>query len=401
MNVKPFKIEMGRQILDDLRRRLENTRWPDEIAESGWEYGTNLSYLKELISYWQREFDWRKQEAALNQFSHYRAKIDGFGVHFIHERGKGKYPLPIILTHGYPDSFIRFLKVIPMLTDPERYGGDAEDSLDVIIPSLPGYGFSDRPRERGMSPMRIAALFHRLMTEGLGYKRFAAQGGDWGSGVTRQLALDFPESLVAIHLTDVPAWMYINDPPPDLSEAERLYFANVRQWAMEEGGYAMIQSTKPQTLAYAMNDSPAGLAAWMIEKFRAWSDCGGDLESRFSKDELLTNLTIYWATETANSAFRIYYESQRNPAPNAKERIRTPTAVAIFPKDLAPAPAEFAERVCNVQRWTEMPRGGHFAAWEEPELFVEDLRAFFRTLREQRYRSHEKKPVRSRSIQLA
>src|SRR5262249_45536757 len=212
-------------------------------------YGTNLDYLMELVAYWRRDFDWRKQEEALNQFSHFRAEIDGFGVHFIHERGKGKFPLPIILTHGYPDSFVRFLKVIPMLTDPERYGGDAEDSLDVVIPSLPGYGFSDQPREPGMNVTRIAALFHRLMTEELGYKRFAAQGGDWGSVVTRHLGLDFPTSLVGIHLTDVPAWMYGNDPPQDLSEAERAYFAAVRRWGAEEGGYAMIQSTKPQSLA--------------------------------------------------------------------------------------------------------------------------------------------------------
>jgi pimeloyl-ACP methyl ester carboxylesterase len=389
MAVRPFKIDIPGQTLDDLRRRLENTRWPDEVEEAGWEYGTNLDYLKEFVDYWRRVFDWREQEAALNRLPHFRADVDGVGLHFIHARGKGKFSLPLILTHGYPDSFVRFLRVIPMLTDPERYGGDAEDSLDVIIPSLPGYGFSDRPRRHGMNVTRIAALFHKLMTEQLGYRRFAAQGGDWGSGVTRQLALDFPESLVGIHLTDVPAWMYVNDPPPDLSEAERSYLVEVQNWGVEEGGYAMSQSTRPQSLAYAMNDSPAGLAAWIVEKFRAWSDCGGDLESRFRKDELLTNLTIYWATETANSAFRIYYESQRNPSSNARERVRTPTAVAIFPKDLAPAPPEFAERLCNLQRWTVMPRGGHFAAWEEPELFVEDVRAFFRALREQQNRVRE------------
>jgi pimeloyl-ACP methyl ester carboxylesterase len=397
MSVKPFKIEIAEQTLEDLRRRLENTRWANEIADTGWEYGTNPDYLKELVEYWRRDFEWRKQEEALNQYSHFRAEIDGFGVHFIHERGKGKYPLPIILTHGYPDSFVRFLKVIPMLTNPERYGGEAEDSLDVVIPSLPGYGFSDHPMERGergMNATRIAALFHRLMTEELGYKRFAAQGGDWGSSVTRQLALDYPDSLVGIHLTDVPAWMFVNDPPQDLSEAERAYFAYGEQWSMEEGGYAMIQSTRPQSLAYAMNDSPAGLAAWIVEKFRAWSDCDGNVESRFSKDELLTNLTIYWATQTANSAFRIYYESRHNPPTNVRARVRTPTAVAIFPKDLVPAPPEFAERVCNLQRWTEMPRGGHFAAWEEPELFAEDIRAFFRTLREQQNRAREMKAGR-------
>lgn len=250
------------------------------------------------MDYWQNGLDWREQEEELNRFAHFRAETDGFGIHFVHERGKGPDPMPIVLTHGWSDSFFRFHKVIPMLTDPASHGGDPADSFDVIVPSLPGYGFSDRPAGRGMTNARVAELWERLMTGELGYGRFAAHGGDISSGVTQQLALDRPDSLVGIHLTDVP---YLNlvaftEDASDLSEAERDYIEGGRKWGQEEGGYATIQSTRPQTLAYGLNDSPAGLAAWVVEKFRSWSDCDGDVEKRFTKDELLSNLTIYWTT---------------------------------------------------------------------------------------------------------
>ncbi len=381
MSVAPFAIAIEQEILDDLKQRLTRTRWPDEVEGAGWDYGTNSAYLKELVRYWTDAFDWRAREADLNRFSHFRADVDGFGLHFIRERGKGERPLPILLTHGWPDSFVRMLKVIPLLTDPAAHGGDAADAFDVVVPSLPGYGFSDRPSEKGFTVGHVANLFARLMTNELGYKKYAAHGGDWGSSVTERLALDHGGSLVGIHITDVPYWHLFSVPTTDLSEAERNYLETGKTWQMTEGGYAMVQATKPQSLAYGLNDSPVGLAAWIVEKFRTWSDCGGDVETRFSKDELLTNITIYWATQTANSAARYYYEAQHGERPNPNVRVEVPTGVAIFSKDLVLAPREYGERYFDVRRWTEMPRGGHFAAMEEPELLVTDIRSFFRPYR--------------------
>ena len=381
MSAKPYTVQIAQETLDDLGTRLQQTRWPDEVQGADWDYGTNLAYLKELVVYWREGFDWRAQEQAINRFAHFRATVDGFGLHFIHERGKGNNPMPILLTHGWPDSFLRMVKLIPLLTDPAAHGGNAEDAFDVVVPSMPGYGFSDRPTEKGFSHGRIADLFAKLMTDELGHNRFAAHGGDWGSSVTEQLAFNHAASLVGIHLIEVPYTHLFTIQAEDLSEAERNYLKAGQQWQMTEGAYAMIQGTKPQTLGYALNDSPAGLAAWIVEKFRAWSDCDGDVEKRFTKDELLTNITLYWATETINSANRLYYEAQHSPPQTSGTRTDVPTGVAIFPKDIISAPREFAERFFNIQRWTEMPRGGHFAALEEPELLAEDIRAFFRPLR--------------------
>ncbi len=378
MSIQPFKINIPQATLDDLRERLSRTRWPDEVEGAGWDYGTNLDYLKSLVDYWQHGFDWRAQEAKLNQFAQFRARVDGLGIHFIHERGKGPDPRPLILTHGWPDSFYRMYKIIPMLTDPARYGSEPTDSFDVIVPSLPGFGFSDRPRERGITPTRTAELWAQLMTNVLGYQRFAAAGGDWGSAVTRFLAFLYPDRLIGIHLTD--AGYPINPGLSDLSEAEKQYLSTVQQWVMSEGAYAMIQSTKPQSLAYGLNDSPTGLAGWIVEKFRTWSDCAGDVERRFSKDELLTNIMIYWVSETINASMRTYYESRHtSSALQPGQRIEVPAGVAIFPKDLVPAPREWAEHYLRIERWTQMPRGGHFAELEEPELLAEDMRAFFRS----------------------
>lgn len=270
------------------------------------------------------------------------------------------------------------LKIIPLLADPARHGGDPADAFDVVVPSLPGFGFSDRPRERGMNGERVAELWARLMVDALGYRRFAAAGGDIGSGITRRLALAHPELLVGIHLTDVG---YPVSDWPDLSDAERRYLDAVRDWSAREGAYMALQATKPQTLAYGLTDSPAGLAAWIVEKFRAWSDGDGDVERRFSKDDLLTTIMIYWATGTINSSVRLYYENRRIAPLTPEQRSDVPAGVAIFPKDLALPPREWAERSLRVERWTEMPRGGHFAAMEEPDLLVEDVRAFFRPLR--------------------
>ncbi|MDD2473002.1 MULTISPECIES: epoxide hydrolase family protein [unclassified Methanoculleus] len=381
MEVHPFRIDIPQPVLDDLRDRLSHTRFLDEVEGTGWDYGTNLGYMREIVDYWLHAYDWRARETELNAYPQYRAEIDGLGVHFIHERGRGSDPLPIILTHGWPDSICRYLDLIPMLADPARFGGDPADSFDVIVPSMPGYGFSDRPRERGMTSARVAGLWERLMTDVLGYRRFAAGGGDIGSGVSQLLALAHPESVVGLHLTDI-GFFSLGADIPDLSENERRYLDAIRELWMQEGAYSMVQSTKPQTLAYGLNDSPAGLAAWFLEKFRTWSDCDGDIERRFSKDELLTNIMIYWATGTIASSIRIYYENMHAlPLDFLKERIDVPVGMAVFPKDFIPPPREWAKRRLNVERWTQMPRGGHFTAMEEPELMAREIRAFFRPLR--------------------
>lgn len=381
MNVRSFKLRVPSPTLDDLRSRLASTRWPDEVQGAGWEYGSNLAYMKELTNYWQTNFDWRAQEEVINAFAHFHAPVDGLDIHFIHERGKGPNPMPLIITHGWPSSFFQMLKLIPRLTDPERFGGDPLDSFDVIVPSLPGYGFSDKPSHRGMTYSRIAELWLKLMIETLDYQRFAAQGGDIGAGVTTRLGLKNPQNVIGLHVTNV-ALPYLGSEVRAISEAEQRLLEEERCWGEEEGAYMSMQATKPQTLSYGLNDSPVGLAAWIVEKFRAWSDCGGQVEQRFTKDELLTNVTIYWVTETINSSIRLYYEYRHNPAPlRLHEQITVPTAVALFPKDLSHPPREWAERAYNVQRWTVMPRGGHFAAQEEPDLLAEDIRAFFRTLR--------------------
>jgi microsomal epoxide hydrolase len=381
MSIQSFKIDIPQTTLDDLRERLAHTRWPDEVEGAGWDYGTNLQYMKEFADYWQHKYDWRKHEATLNTFAQFKAEIDGVGIHFIHERGQGPNPLPIILTHGWPGSFYEMLKVIPLLTDPESHGGKAEDAFDVIVPSLPGYGFSDRPTQRGMTSSRIADMWARLMTKALGYQRFAAQGGDWGGTVTERLAVAHPDVVLGFHLNNIP-FHHLFAKADNLSQEEQTYLEAARLWQFAEGAYAMIQGSKPQTLAYGLHDSPVGLAAWIVEKFRSWSDCDGDVEKRFTKDELLTTITLYWLTETINAANRLYYETAHDfTSPQHTGGSDVPAAIARFPKDILPAPREWAERWFNVQRWTGMPRGGHFAALEEPELLVEDMRAFFRPLR--------------------
>jgi len=380
MSTESFAVNIPQATLDDVRDRLARTRWTDEVAGAGWDYGANLAYLKELTSYWRDTFDWRTQEQAINAFPHFRAIVDGVGIHFIHQRGTGDNPLPLVLLHGWPSSFWQMLKVIPLLTDPAAHGGDAADSFDVVVPSLPGYGFSDRPAEPGMSVGRIADLCAALMAGELGYARYAARGSDLGAGVLQQLALVHPDALIGLHLSGTNP--YVGQVPDDLTDAEKQFVANAQQWTMQEMAYAMEHSSKPQTLATGLNDSPAGLAAWLVEKFRRWSDCDGDVEARFSKDELLTNLTIYWATETINSSIRLYYETARHPGNWG--RVEVPTGMLMSPKDMFPTPRAWVERSYNVTRWTEIPRGGHFLEWEEPELVVEDIRAFFRPLRHAR-----------------
>jgi pimeloyl-ACP methyl ester carboxylesterase len=381
---QPFKINIEQSIIADLKKRIANTRWADEIENSKWEYGTNKSYLKELCDYWQNTFDWKKKEEYLNSFNHFKTTVDGAGLHFIHQKGKGENSIPLLLTHGWPDSFVRFLKIIPLLTKADENGF----SFDVIIPSIPGQGFSDIPAKPGMNVKRIAKLFTALMTDELGYEKFVAHGGDLGTGITEQIALYHAESLLGIHLTDIPYHHILTMPPDKLDKAEKKYLDAITKWQMTEGAYNMIQSTKPQTLAYGLNDSPVGLAAWIIERFQTWSDCHGDIESCFTKDELLTNVTIYWVTQTINSSFRHYTEAMKdmiqtmynplnklNPFDKTGNKVEVPTAVAEFQIDLLP-PKDFTNKFFNVQQWTKMPKGGHFAAMEQPELLAEDIRKF-------------------------
>ena len=386
MNIQPFTIGIPQETLDDLRGRLANTLWPDEAEHTGWNYGTNMGYLKELVEYWQHSYDWRAQEAKLNQFAQFRADIDGQNIHFLHVRGKGPNPTPLLLLHGYPDSFYRFHKIIPLLTDPESIGRSPLDSFDVIVPSLPGFGFSDRPNfPGGMKSLRSVELLSKLMTEGLGYQRYAVAGGDVGGRVTRLLALAHPEQVLGIHLTDIGFPRDITFPPevPNPSPAEGRFLGSVGMWFFQEGAYAALQTTKPQTISYALSDSPVGLAGWIIEKFRAWSDCDGEIEKSYTKDELLTNLMIYWATGTISSSARLYHEDAFQSAPQLSvgQYIEVPAGVATFPKDLTYPPRELGERFLRVVRWTEMPRGGHFAALEEPELYAKDVQAFVSELR--------------------
>ncbi len=382
MAISPFRVDIREEVLEDLRERLRRTRWPDEVPGSGWDYGSNLAYVRELVDYWIEEFDWRKQEAAINRYSQYVAEVDGLGVHYIHERGQGPDPLPLLLIHGWPGSIVEFLDFIPLLTDPAAHGGDERDSFDVVAPSLPGYGFSDKPRVPGMGVNGMADVFAKLMSE-VGYESYAAQGGDWGASISSRMAFSHPQNVKAIHVNMILGGSpYLGPGSRPLSDAEKRYLGEIEQWERDEGAYGHIQGTKPQTLAYGLNDSPAGLAAWIVEKWRSWTDCGGDIESVYSKDRILTNVTLYWVTETINASARIYYETRKERWQLAQgESIETPTGVAVFPEELDRPVREWAERTYNVQRWTEFPRGGHFAAMEEPRALAEDIREFFRGFR--------------------
>jgi len=382
-SIERFQIRIEEEVLVDLRQRLARTRWPDQIEGSGWDYGTDRAYLMELCAYWRDKFDWRAQEARLNRFDHFRTSIEGQPIHFIRRRSPVAGALPLVLTHGWPGSVWLFHKVIDGLADPEAQGGRAEDAFDVVCPSLPGYGFSGPTLERGWDVRRIAETWARLM-ERLGFTRYGAQGGDWGSLVTTQLALVDAAHLAGIHLNMVVAGPPTGEknPTEGLTPEELKGLADMGEYQKSGSGYAQIQGTKPQTLGYGLNDSPAGLAAWIVEKFRAWSDCDGDVERSFTKDELLTNIMIYWVTQTINSSERLYFESFRSGRFSAADaKVEVPTGCAIFPKEIIRPPRRWAEAHFDVRQWTEMPRGGHFAALEEPEALVEDIRSFFRKVR--------------------
>ncbi len=347
-----------------------------------WSDGTDLTYLRELITYWRDAFDWRAQEARLNAFPQFLVSVGGYDVHVVHVRGNGPSPLPLILSHGWPGSFVEMLDLVPRLTDPQRFGGDPRDAFDVVVPSLPGYGFSERPAVPGTTPLRIANMWADLMTA-LGYDRFGAQGGDWGSAISTYLGVEHPERVVGVHLNFVMRAFLPARGALGVTEhaEETAYFESVERWYAAEGGYAHLQATKPQTLAYALMDSPAGLAAYIVEKFRTWSDCEGSVERVFSKETLLTNVAIYWFTRTIGSSMHLYWERQRAPIRMPSAPPPVPFALAAFPKELTTPPRRLLERVFQVERYTPMPRGGHFAALEQPERLAADITAFFGPLR--------------------
>ena len=377
--IEGFQLRVGDPVLEDLGSRLAQTRFPDQIDGTGWEYGIPVDYLRELAAYWRDTYEWRAHEARLNELAHFRTRIDGQSIHFIHACSPHAEALPLLLTHGWPGSVVEFLDVIPVLTHPEAYGGSPADAFHVIAPSLPGYGFSEPTRTRGWDSWRIARAFIAL-TRRLGYDRYGAQGGDWGAQVTTRIGALDPDHCAAIHLN-----MPIADRPEDavpLTDEEKADLAVMQQFRREESGYAQEQGTKPQTLGVALNDSPAGLLAWIVEKFRTWSDCDGHPENAFTRDQLITNVMTYWVTQTAASSMRLYWETQHvGSEQGAPEFVGVPTGVARYPKEPIRLPRAWVERRYNVTRWAEMPRGGHFAAMEQPELFVDDVRSFFRTVR--------------------
>jgi pimeloyl-ACP methyl ester carboxylesterase len=376
--IERFEIHVEDTALEELRNRLAYARFPDQIDGTDWEYGIPISYLRELVKYWHDTYDWRAQEARLNELDHFRTRIDGQSIHFVHARSVHEDAFPLLLAHGWPGSVVEFLDVIPRLAAPEVYGAHARDAFHVVAPSLPGYGFSEPTRSGGWDVWRVARAFRELMGR-LGYTRYGAQGGDWGAQVATTIGALDPEHCAAIHLN-----MPIADPPQEpvkLDDQDGSDLTAMRLFQREESGYAVEQATKPQTLGVALNDSPAGLLAWIVEKFRTWSDCDGNPENIFTRDQLITNVMIYWVTQTITSSARLYWEHQHTDSKSAPEYVAVPTGIARYPKEVVRFPRPWIERRYNVTHWVDMPRGGHFAAMEQPELFVADLRTFFRTVR--------------------
>jgi pimeloyl-ACP methyl ester carboxylesterase len=377
--VEPFEFRADDADLEDLAYRLARTRFADPVAGEGWEAGIPMPYLRELVGYWTDTFDWRAQEARFNGLPHFVTSIDGQSIHFVHVRSPHEDALPVVLVHGWPGSFLEFWDVIPRLTDPTAFGGQAQDACHVVVPSLPGYGFSEPPRTPGWDVARIAGAFAALMGR-LGYDRYGAQGGDWGAQVTTRIGILDPEHCVGLHL-NMPLGSRPSEPDA-LTEAEQADLADLGRFARDEGAYATEQGTKPQTVGVGLDDSPAGLLAWIVEKFRGWSDCGGDPESCFTRDQLLANVTLYWLTRTATSSARLYWETNRGGVlADRLPFVGVPTGVGRYPKEVLRWPRSWVERQYNVTRWTDMPNGGHFAAMEQPELFADDVVAFFRTVR--------------------
>lgn len=383
LEVEPFEIHVGDDVLADLRARIRNTRWPPPAPGPAWEQGTDLRYLQDLCAYWADGFDWRTQERRLNAVQHFLATVDGVRIHFVHERAPGGDGIPLILTHGWPSTFAEFLPLVPLLTRPHAHGIDGA-AFDVVIPSLPGYGFSQRPDRTGVTTRWTATLWHRLM-RGLGYERYGAQGGDFGAGVATFMALDEPAPMIGLHLHTLELSPPTGPGTPPLSAAERDYLEQVRRWDDVERGYSEIQSTRPQTVGYGLTDSPAALAAWVLEKWRSWTDSGGDLDRRFGRDPLLTFVTLFWVTRSITSSLRDYFDQRWSPDARLRpgDVVEVPTAFALFRDHFVAEgvpPREWVERLYRLRRWTPMPRGGHFAPVEEPELLARDIAEFFADL---------------------
>ena len=380
LDAKPFKIDIPTETLDAIRKKVIAFPWHEMPDDGGWEYGTNLNYMKEFCDYWVNGFDWREQESRLNQFTHFKSPIDGIDIHFIYEKGSGANPKPLILSHGWPGSIVEFVDFVDLLAHPENHGGSIDDAFDVVAPSLPGFGFSGRP-PRPYGPRKMAGIFNSLMTNVLGYETYIAQGGDWGGAISSWLGYEHAPACCAIHINILT--MRHKDGPQSAEEVA--WEEQFKKDQIMQNGYRTQQATKPQTLSYAMMDSPVGVAAWILEKMHGWSDLDGeDIESVYSKDQLLTNIMVYLITGTFNTASWIYYgrreEGGRVLSPEGK-RIEVPTGCALFPAELlAWPPRSYADRIYNITQWTEMPRGGHFAAMEEPDLLIEDIRRFRRSL---------------------
>ncbi len=378
----PYRIELPDGVLADLKERLARARWPEVPPQAPWSTGTSVAYMRELADYWRDTFDWRAQEALLNRYPQFKVPIAGIELHFIHAPGVGPAPMPLLLSHGWPGSIVEFHKIIPMLTDPRRFGGDPADAFTVVAPSLPGYTLSFTPGQPRFGISEIAEVFAELMTEVLGYDRFGAQGGDWGGFVTSRLGYAFAERLTGIHVNLLAVRRdpsLLKNPTPE----ERAYLDELDRFLKEETGYQWIQGTKPTTLSFGLTDSPVGLAAWIVEKFHSWTDNRGAIEDAVGRDEMLANITLYWATGAIGSSFWPYYERRHAPWPIPDgARITVPTGYAEFPGEILHPPRSLAERTYgNIQRWTRMAKGGHFAALEQPELLADEIRAFFRPLR--------------------
>jgi len=378
--ITPFKINISNKIIKDINKKVKNYSWHEMPENGGWSYGTNLDYMKEISKYWLEKYDWRKTEEKINKFKNFKSNIDGIDIHFIHEKGSGSNAKPLLLSHGWPGSIIEFLDIIDQLAHPEKFGGKEEDAFDIVVPSLPGFGFSGRP-SKPIGPRKMASIFNSLMTNVLGYNDYIAQGGDFGGTIATWLGYDFPNTCTAIHINI----LIVRHPDGPQTKEEEDWEKRFEKNQIMENGYRIQQATKPQTLSYAMMDSPVGVAAWIIEKMEGWSDINNhDIESVYSKDLLLSNIMIYLVTKTFNTASWIYYgrrEEGGRLLPKKGLPIKIPTAVALFPKEyLEWAPRSYVEKIYNIQRWTKMSKGGHFAALEEPDLLIKDIRDFVKSL---------------------
>jgi microsomal epoxide hydrolase len=378
--IRPFKVNISSSVMNRILARVKSTRLPDRLDSADWRYGANWTYVKSLTEYWVSQFDWKKAQASLNRYPQFLAKVEDYDIHFYHVKGRGPKPLPLILTHGWPGSVFEFIEAIGPLSDPEKYGGSPDDAFDVVVPSIPGFGFSSKPRNP-IGPPTTVRLWHSLMTSVLGYSRFGAQGGDWGNRITILLASGFPQNVIGIHLngaSTAPA-----PPQGDVSEEEKQWQQAVLAARSEELDYFNEQQHKPGTVAFALYDNPLGAAAWIVEKFKVWSDSGNDIESVFTKDQILTNIMIYLVTDTVATGVWFYRGAADDPAPPARGKMETPVGFASFPRELPPLnpPRTILERNFNLIHYTKMARGGHFACLEQPKAFVEDVREFFRKVR--------------------